>query len=216
MAGWGINEIEVSLPPMPFAPLPAVPTAERAQVEREARRRNQRYVDALLSHPAFCTGAEQRAALEGRHVDVHYAVGRNIGPLFDQMWMAMERPDVAVIQVVFPVAEVSWRAFSRFCKRLTEAGHALRQAPPTLEVTALHPQLSWGDTPKAARRLFRRSPDPTLQWVRRDLADLEPCYDRRRDASSATVRHEEYERLAGQLAAIRDEDRPSERVRLHA
>lgn len=208
MAGWGIDEIEVSLPQLPFAELPSVSRNDRLRMEQDARQRNARYVAAILEHRAFCTKIKQKRALEKRHVDVHYALGRNIGPLFDQMWMAMERPNVVITHVVFPAAEVEWRAFSRFCKALTEAGHALRGAPSTLDVTALHPHLPWGDTPKAARRLFRRSPQPTLQWVRRDALDAEPSYDRRRDPSNAEARRLGYERLAARLEAIRDEILP--------
>lgn len=197
MAGWAIDEIEVCLPTIPFAALPAISAEVRSRVELEALKLEERYVTETLGHPAYCPRPEQRSALRTRRRVVHYACDRNIGPLFDQMWMSLELPNV-VTHVVFPLLEVDARRWGVFCRALTEAGHALRGMAPALSVTALHPREP-ADRHETLDPIFRRSPDPTLRWVRLDCADRTP--------GCATPDDSSIERVAKRLQAIRRQSR---------
>lgn len=197
MAGWAVDELEVRLPAIPFAALPALSADVQRRVEREALRLETRYVEEALAHPAYCPRPEQRSALQARRRVVHYAADRNIGPLFDQMWMSLELPNV-VTHVVFPLLEVDARRWVVFCQALTDAGHGLRDMAPALSVTALHPSLP-PDRPATLEPIFLRAPDPMLRWVRLDCADQTPCCATPDDAS--------VERVAKRLRTVRRKSR---------
>ena len=152
---------------VPWAPLPKLSTEARAAIEAEALRLNDRYLLEVIERYAFCPFAKEgRAAGETRRT-VLIADSPSIEPFLTAMRETIES-GVVVAQVIVPLIEVGPAEFARFCVELTAAGHARRGGPPVLAVAPLHPELPFGETPLAMVPLFRRSPDPTLQWVRLD------------------------------------------------
>jgi hypothetical protein len=86
------------------------------------------------------------------------------------------------VQVIFPLIEVLPEDFSRFVNDVSEYLNA-RFERPVFASAALHPELAYRtDTPNALIPLFRRTPDPTLQWVR--LSTLDGIYEGRRGGTA--------------------------------
>jgi hypothetical protein len=79
-----------------------------------------------------------------------------------------------VAQVIMPVIEAEPEAWRRFCLDLTEVGNA-SLSKPVLACAPLHPRLPFDEANMYGLvPLFRRAPDPTIQWVRLD--GLEALY----------------------------------------
>lgn len=75
-----------------------------------------------------------------------------------------------VVQVIFPLLEVTSDRWQRYAKGLTAAVHRRRGQGSVFAVAAFHPELPWsGDGPQAIVPLLRRTPDPTIQWLRLDV-----------------------------------------------
>lgn len=159
---------------VPYRALPPISEATRAALETEALRLNDRYLHEIVEGHAFCPYARggREAGQTSRHV--FYADTLEVGPILDLMErIAADRQQV-VAQVIFPGVEVDPDPWIRFCDEVTRAGHARLGGPPVLAFAALHPGLRYrADNPFALIPLFRRAPDPTLQWVRLDaLAEI--------------------------------------------
>ncbi len=81
-----------------------------------------------------------------------------------------ENPHWVVAQVVLPMIEISAEAWVRFCHQVTAEGNRrLGVGSEVFAVAPLHPELKYKQAnPYSLIPLFRRSPDPTIQWVRLD------------------------------------------------
>lgn len=171
----------------PFAPLaPLCCPALATQLEVEALRANDRYLHAFIEEYSFCPFARggREAGQTKRYV--HYADAASPEELVDGLVELMLRiaadATQVVAQVILPLIEVEPEPWIRFCDELTALGHArLRDAgsgPAVLAFAALHPRLAYSDQNAFAMvPLFRRAPDPTIQWVRLD--GLEKIYEGR-------------------------------------
>lgn len=156
-----------------FEPIPALSPAVRAAVEREALRVNDRYLHEVIEAYAFCPYARPgREAGQTRRL-VHFADDPSLDPLVSRM-VETVASGVSVTQVILPLLDISPADFTALCARLTALGHERLGGPPTLAFAPLHPELPFGDSAHALIPLFRRAPDPTIQWVRLD--GLESIY----------------------------------------
>lgn len=158
-----------ALPDLPFAPLPSLPAAQREALREAAFRANDRYLIDFVEAYGFCPFARKGRRLGQVQRYFHYADGQDARPLVELMRQIAADPQQAVVQVVLPLVEVDGPAWTRFCSELTEhANHALARED-RMATAALHPNLGYRtDNPYALLTLFRRAPDPTIQWVRMD------------------------------------------------
>jgi hypothetical protein len=163
-----------ALPVPPFEPLPPVSAALRAAIEREALRLNDRYLHEIIEEYAFCPFARsgREAGQTSRYV--LYADTPSVEPILEIMARVAADRQQVVAQVILPLVDVGPDAFIRFCDEVTAAGHARLGGAPKLAFAALHPALRYhAENPFALIPLFRRAPDPTLQWAQLDaLAEL--------------------------------------------
>ncbi len=161
---------------LPYAPLPAIDSALQEQIEAAAIDANERYILEFLEEHAFCPYSRGGRA-QGQTVRfVHYASSASALPLMELMAQASKNPKWMVVQVVLPMIQVEAEAWIQFCNELTAAANAkLGTGSDVYAVAAMHPELPYSRaTPAAMIPLLRRSPDPTIQWVRLD--DLEALY----------------------------------------
>lgn len=166
---------------LPFSLEHPVPESQRAAIEARALAANDRYVLDLLEKENFCPYARagrERGRTERR---VHFADTDSLAPIADIFADAVPR-DVEVLQVIFPLVPVEPQAFSRFVNDVTDALNQT-QPRPVFASAALHPHLPYRrETPAGLISLFRRAPDPTLQWVR--LSTLDNIYRGRKGGTS--------------------------------
>ncbi len=163
---------------VPFSALASLPAPVRAAIEGEALRVNSRYLYEFIEEYAFCPFAKsgREAGQTSRYV--YYADSTDLAPLLALMQQVADDPQQVVAQVIFPLLEVQADRWLQFCQELTALGHAQRGGAPVLAFAALHPQLRYGtENPFAMVPLFRRAPDPTLQWAR--LEGLAQLYEGR-------------------------------------
>jgi hypothetical protein len=149
-------------------PSPRAEGALRA-LEREALRLNDRYLQEVIEAHSFCPYARQ-ARLSGRMR--RYVITASPWPadaLLALMRAVASDEAQEVVQVIFPLLEVSaadWRAYVKALDgelELVGEGRVLASA-------AFHPQAPYlPETPGALVPLFRRAPDPTIQWTRLDV-----------------------------------------------
>ena len=163
------------------APWPALePLGEDtwAAIAQAALRANDRYLGEVIEAWAFCPFARE-GRLSGASVrELHRpGLGDDAAGLLQRFAQVAARSQHAVTQVILPLADVAADDFVAFCHQLTAVGNA-RLPAPVLACAPLHPGLSYGvNTPYALVPLFRRAPDPTIQWVRLD--GLEAIYQGR-------------------------------------
>ncbi|MBI5609299.1 MAG: DUF1415 family protein [Deltaproteobacteria bacterium] len=159
----------------PFAALPRISDSTRAAIAKAALAANDRYLYDFIEEYSFCPFA--RAGREaGQTVRyVHYADSLDLEPMLNIMEEVARDERIVVAQLILPLVEVTPEQWQEFCDTLTALGHARRGGAPVLAFAALHPQLSYTTSnPWAMIPLFRRAPDPTLQWAR--LQSLEELY----------------------------------------
>lgn len=161
---------------LPCAPLPLIDTALRKEIEAAAIEANERYITEFLEEHAFCPFSRGGRA-QGQTVRyVHYASTTSVAPLIELMAQAAKNPKWMVVQVLLPMIDVDAEEWIAFCNELTALANAkLGAGNDVYAVAAMHPKLRYQQSnPGALIPLFRRSPDPTIQWVRLD--DLEALY----------------------------------------
>ncbi len=166
---------ELKLPCEPLGPLPE-PTV--AALRQEAFRINDRYLLDFIEGYSFCPFARggRRRGQVTRYF--HYAETDDITPILRLMAEVAADPQQVVAQVVMPLLEVDARSWDRFVHELTDLGNRWIGGRPTLACAALHPELTFNQkSPNALVPLFRRAPDPTIQWARLDA--LEALYEGR-------------------------------------
>ena len=229
----------------PWEPLPALPLEVKDAIFEQALRANDRYLEEFIESYAFCPFSREgrRAGQTARYC--HYAETAEVEPLLELMIRIAADPRQAVAQVILPFVEVDPAAWCRFCDDLTALGHRRMSGPDVLAFAALHPDLPFGlDTPYALVPLFRRAPDPTIQWVRLEsLADLyrgresgdvfvapedvaallagkphrPALYDRVAETNASMARRLSVARCVGMLASITaDARRSDQRILLEA
>jgi hypothetical protein len=181
---------------VPFDAAPRVSAATLRAIERVAMEANDRYLYEFLEKYAFCPFAKQGRE-EGTSVRYfHYADTLSIDPLLELMEKVASNTQHVVSQVMMPVIEVEPDLWMDFCYRLTELGHIRMGGRDVLAVAPLHPKLSFNTAnPFALVPLFRRTPDPTIQWVRLD--GLEALYEGRERGSRFVTPEEIPKLLAG-------------------
>jgi hypothetical protein len=163
---------------LPFDPIPRFRPALRRALEREALRINDRYLLEFIERYAFCPFAKEGRETGSSTRYVYLADSPSVDGLLALMERTAAATEHVVTQVILPLVEVDPVRWRRFCFQLTEAGHAAMGGRDVLAVAPLHPELSFRTiNPYALVPLFRRSPDPTIQWVRLD--GLESLYQGR-------------------------------------
>lgn len=165
----------------PFPALPAIEKEERAALEVLALEANDRYLVEVVEEHAFCPFSRGGRAQGQTTRYVHYCSDLDVGPILDLMAKTASDPNLVVAQVIMPLIEVSPQAWIDFVNDLTSLGNRqLEGGSEVYAVAALHPALPFATTnPYTLIPLFRRSPDPTIQWVRLD--GLEALYKGRKD-----------------------------------
>lgn len=154
---------------IPFDALDPIPASVQQAIADEALRVNDRYLFEFLERYAFCPYSRQGRAEGIVTRYVHHFSEHSVEPLIARMREIAADPKQVVAQVIFPLVEVGPEEWTRFCHRLTALGHGRMRGPDVLAVAPLHPELSYSDLNDAALiPLFRRTPDPTIQWVRLD------------------------------------------------
>ncbi len=165
----------------PFAPLPTLEQAMLRELEAAALHANGRYLLEVIEEHSFCPFSRGGRAQGQTARFVQYAATTDMAPLVELMVKVASDASLVVAQVIFPLVEVSAEAWGRFCHELTALGNKRLLQETGKEVFAvapLHPSLSYKTTnPFALIPLFRRAPDPTIQWVRLD--GLEAIYEGR-------------------------------------
>ncbi len=181
----------------PFSTGRLLSEAQKKALEAEALRANDRYVLGFLEEHNLCPYA--RAGRERGLTErvVHFAEPkpRPVEPaaaaeeapatgalaIREVFERAVSR-EVQVVQIIFPLARVAAADFSRFVGETTEQLNQLH-GQAVFASAALHPELPFRrDTPAGLISLFRRAPDPTLQWVR--LETLDGIYRGRKGGTS--------------------------------
>lgn len=130
---------------------------------------NDRYLHEVIEGHAFCPFARggRIAGQTTRHF--FYPDTPSVEPLLELMASIAADERQVVAQVIVPLVEVTPEAWIRFVDELTAAGHARLGRRAVLAFAALHPGLRYNaESPAAMVPLFRRAPDPTIQWVRLD------------------------------------------------
>ena len=153
----------------PFEPLPKISVAARGSIAAEANRVNDRYLDEFLEEYAFCPYSRPGRKRGEVFRYVHYFDDADLEPVLELFTQIAADPRQVVAQVIFPAIEVEPKPWARFCHQLTALGHTRVEGGPFLAVAPLHPRLRFNDKNEATLvPLFRRTPDPTIQWVRLD------------------------------------------------
>ncbi len=161
----------------PFAPLGPLNPAARRAIVREAERVNDRYLDEFLERWAFCPFSKEGRKRGEVFRYVHLFETLDLEPIYALHERIASDERQVVAQVIAPGIQVDAEAWATFCHALTARAHE-RLGREVVAVAPLHPELPYG-TGAAAEMvpLFRRTPDPTIQWVRLDA--LERIYEGR-------------------------------------
>lgn len=156
-------------PPRPFDVLPALSAGQREAIEREAGRVNERYLTEFIEAYGFCPYAKKGRQLGQIRRYMHFANQDTVSQLVTLMHAIAADASQVVVQVVLPLVEVEPEDWQRFVGELTEHGNAALARDDRMGTAALHPGLNYSDiNPFSMLTLFRRAPDPTIQWVRLD------------------------------------------------
>lgn len=164
-----------AVPVFPFEPLPPLDPDTRRRARAVALQANERYVRSFLEEHSICPFS-RGGRLQGQTACfVHFAESTDAQPVIELMTQLASQPGKAVAQVIFPMVSVSADDFRAFCHDVTTAGNARLPGGETFAVAPLHPDLSYNTRNSYTLiPLFRRAPDPTIQWVRLDA--LESIY----------------------------------------
>ncbi len=169
MAGGILTRTAPTRVEFPFEALEPASASVKRALEREALRVNDRYLEEFLEKYAFCPYSREGRRKGQVHRYVHYCDSHDPESLIELMQEVAADPQQVVVQVIMPGIDVSPEDWIRFGKELTDYGHAKLGGPNVLACAPLHPALPYNTlNPEAMIPLFRRTPDPTIQWVRLD------------------------------------------------
>ncbi|OIP41313.1 MAG: hypothetical protein AUK47_06520 [Deltaproteobacteria bacterium CG2_30_63_29] len=161
---------------LPFEPLSPLSAEEAKALETEVIRRNDRYLYEVIEKHSFCPYAKYGRMKRRTVRHVFHAESRSLDVLFELMAHVAAEPQHQVIQVIFPRLEVGAEEWSAFALAVTSTGNKRMGGMAILACAPLHPELVFSEeTPYSLVPLFRRAPDPTIQWVRLDA--LKALYD---------------------------------------
>jgi len=148
-------------------------------LERASAELNARYTLEIVEPHVFCPFAKS-ARVSGRsRVVVDVAAQLAPGGVWWESAAALATDvHVEVVQFVFPLVDVSADQWTDECKQITRLFHAERAGASVYAVAAFHPRTG-GAKPSRTVDLLRRTPDPTMQWLRLDA--LERVKDGRDD-----------------------------------
>ncbi len=180
----GLVDLITSGPPehleLPGEALKPISSTLREALTREVHRVNDRYLVDFIEDYSFCPFARSGRVKGQTRRYVYYADTRSVEPLLELMLEVAADTSQVVVQVVVPLLEVEAEEWVRFCKALTSMGNERMDDGPVLACAPLHPNLEYLSRNAATMiPLFRRAPDPTLQWVRLD--GLAAIYEGRND-----------------------------------
>lgn len=140
------------------------------ELEREALRLNRRYVVEVVERYSLCPWAE-RARREGRVIERVFLQG--ISELharsLETIQELSEREEIEIALFIYPLVNLGRLDFEHFARVLRaedQAAHEVGEVP--FAMAAFHPDAE--PVLSSAERLIpflRRTPDPTLQLVRR-------------------------------------------------
>lgn len=153
---------------------------QREALVAEALRLNMSYTREIVEDLNFCPYArsarhEERTTryviLDLPDVDAtEDATSTRVEPILDLWSEIMDDRQQEVIQVIFPVAVVEPLRWVRFANQICELARGRFDRPPAYAAAAFHPRMRFReDTPSGLIPLYRRTPDPTIQWVRHDV-----------------------------------------------
>jgi hypothetical protein len=150
-----------------------VESAADAKLVAEALRLNTRYVDEVVLAWNLCPWAER--AFRGGEVCQRVLLSATPGPGDALPFLAEleAAPALSIGLLIFPRLATTAPAFDAFAERVRRADHARRPdaatspPAPSFFVAAFHPDAPVTfTTPPQLVSFVRRTPDPTLQFVR--------------------------------------------------
>jgi len=154
---------------LPVEALPPMSDAQREAIGVEALRVNERYLVEFIEEYGFCPYAKMGRRLGQVRRYIHFPAEDSVQALVDLSHTIAADPTQVVVQIVFPLAEVEPDVWTQFVADLNEHANYPRDRDDRFGTAALHPNLKYGDqNPFSMLTLFRRAPDPTIQWVRQD------------------------------------------------
>lgn len=139
----------------------------------EALRIYRRYATEVVEGLGLCPWAEH-ARRAGHVVErVLLLSTPDVQPAMDVVAELAGRPEVEILLVIFPLLELDRRRFEHFVAELREADakrHELGSIP--FVMAAFHPDAEAElSDPERLIPFLRRSPDPTIQLVRRSVLE---------------------------------------------
>lgn len=144
-----------------------------AALEAEALRIYRRYMVEFVEAYGMCPWAE-RARKEG-NVDERVVLSADAvtGPALEAVSALSRDEEVHVGLVIFPRLALERADFERFVARLREEdAERWENKSPPMAMAAFHPDSPVDlENPSRAVLFVRRSPDPTIQLVRRSILD---------------------------------------------
>lgn len=157
--------------------------AEQGPMQRVALEFNDQYIERFVEGYALCPYAREGRKREETRRYVHFQARADFAALL-QLFLAIADDETQVVaQVIFPGLQIDAELWIDFCHHITRLGHAKRGGADVLANAALHPRLPYKTTNAYSLiPLFRRAPDPTIQWVRLDR--LEKLYEGRAKGST--------------------------------
>lgn len=166
----------------PFA-LHTWSSEERGLAEQIALKFNDLYVENIVEGHNLCPYAREARRRDEAVRSVHFQATSDLDALLESFCAIARRPQLVVAQVIVPGLSVGPQDWIDFCHRVTRLGHDRLGGPEVMANAALHPGLAFHQrSPYALIPLFRRAPDPTIQWVR--LTELERLYEGRAKGST--------------------------------
>lgn len=144
---------------------------------------NEQYNERFVEGQSLCPYAREGRKRGETQRFTHFQSGDDWGALV-QLFLNIASDETQVVaQVIFPDLEIEAESWIEFCHHITRLGHAARRGGDVLANAALHPRLPYRSTSAYSLiPLFRRAPDPTIQWVRLDR--LEKLYEGRAKGST--------------------------------
>ena len=145
-------------------------------LKREVLRINQRYLTEVVLALGFCPWADsvrdsaglQRVVFSGESTTAE--LGEETARTIEEI---AQNASVSIGLLIYPELRISNAGFRRFVSSM-ESSHALRHTRTgvVLAMASFHPEARANtDSPARLVPFIRRSPDPTIQLVRRETMD---------------------------------------------
>ena len=167
----------------PFSLASCCSAPERSRLERIALQANAEYVERFVEGHGLCPYAKDGRRRGETRRYVHFQSSHELTELVELFRRIANDESQVVAQVIFPGLDVSPQEWIDFGHRITRLGHEGCGGHDVLANAALHPHLPYhSGSAFSLIPLFRRAPDPTIQWVR--LEYLERLYEGRSKGST--------------------------------